>query len=148
VSRSAVPRVVLGVAGVAVAAVVAGGVWLMGSPAEQRARDLDKRRVSDLRDIADDVGAYFKHHERLPESLADLAGESGLHVTIRDPGTGREYDYQALEAGAYRLCAEFGRESEGEARRAAGLGLGPGYWYHGAGRQCFDLRVGTPEPDL
>jgi hypothetical protein len=142
VSRPAVPALVLGFAAIVVAAAVVGGVWVMGSPSEQRLRRMDAQRVEDLRVIAGYVKVYWKRHERVPATLEELSGEPGVRFTSKDPATGAGYEYQAGEGDAYRLCATFARDSDtGEGARSLLYG-GFDEWNHGAGRQCFDRRAG------
>ena len=58
---------------VAVAAAVAGGLWLLGSPQAQREQALDERRVSALRVLTRNVDLYWTRHQRLPQTLDELS---------------------------------------------------------------------------
>ena len=62
---------------VVIAAVVAG-VFVLGSPADERARRLDRRRVEDLQGIAAATDLYWTRHSRLPASLDELTADSVL----------------------------------------------------------------------
>ncbi|OFV90822.1 MAG: hypothetical protein A3G76_06395 [Acidobacteria bacterium RIFCSPLOWO2_12_FULL_65_11] len=124
---------VLGVLVTAVViAAVAVGISLIGSPAEERARRMDERRVQDLASMARAVDLYWTRHASLPESLDGLRKEPGGNVRFTDPSTSDPYEYRPLEAETYELCARFERDS-GEAGRPTG----DAFWSHGAGRQCF-----------
>jgi hypothetical protein len=117
---------------VVVAAVIAG-LRLAGSPAQERARRLDRRRLDDLAAISRAIDVYHERHRRMPNALADLTNASGPEVTIADPSTGQAYEYRVTEGKHYELCATF-----------AGASRDQGYadlWAHGAGRQCFPLGV-------
>jgi hypothetical protein len=140
VSWPSLPALVLGLAAAAVVAAVAGGVWVMGSPFEQRLRRLDAQRVDDLASIADAVEVYWKRHERLPASLGDLAGESGIRFASADPEGGTPYEYRPGEQDAYSVCATFARDSDAGAGRTRRLARS-GEWNHTAGRQCFERRA-------
>lgn len=128
-------------ASVVVTAVVAGLV-VLGSPAEERARRLDRRRVADLRGIAAATDLYRTRHERLPASLDELTAEPGVRIRPRDPGGAGFYDYRTLDSLRYEVCADFEGESEGVPGLAAG-----GFWAHGVGRQCFRLEARDVAPD-
>lgn len=54
---------------VAVLAVVIAGVTLLDSPAQERLRRLDERRVDDLRSIFAELDFYWMHERTVPSSL-------------------------------------------------------------------------------
>ena len=116
---------------VAVAAAVVAGVYLLGSPVEERARRLDERRVQDLSGIAQAVDLYWTRESRLPASLEQLRTDTGAGITVADPSTGAPYDYRQLEDEKYELCASFEGDSRDSNR------FDNGFWTHRAGRQCF-----------
>ncbi len=129
-------HVLIGLAiGVVLVAVV-GGLIVLGPPSEERARRLDNRRVEDLRGITGVVDLYWTRHGRLPSSLDDLAQESGVNISSRDPGTAQVYDLRVLGAETYELCADFQRNSADPAQ-----GVSKGFWSHGVGKQCFQLEA-------
>jgi hypothetical protein len=121
----------------AVVLTVAAGLYLLGSPQEERVRRLDERRVQDLRRIDEMTNLYWTRHGRLPASISELAEESGLVVSPRDPATGEPYGYRTLNEKSFELCGVFERDSTDS--RAAGPA--PGFWSHGAGKRCFNLEV-------
>lgn len=127
--------IIVGVAIAAVVAAVVGGLTLLGSPAEERMRRIDKRRVDDLSEIARATDLYWTRHKRLPSSLEELSGEPGVVVSSRDPETTQAYEYRVLSNGSYELCAHFDRASA--ERRASGVKI----WSHGIGKQCFQLET-------
>ena len=161
------PRsIVLGVSGAAVAAAVVLGLVFLGSPAQERERRIDDRRLSDLHGIGAAADLYWTRHGRLAASLDDLAAEPGVRISTRDPTTSEMYGYRALDEGRYEVCATFAADS-GEptvsssiVQRSCQGCHGPGspvaprvegpvaahvgfrdLWAHGAGRHCFQMRV-------
>ncbi len=128
-SRGRVAGAVLAV--VALAAIVAGLV-LLGSPAQERARRLDERRVQDLLVIAGAVDLYWTRRGALPSSLDDLSSEPGAKIAVADPRTSQAYEYRPVAERTYELCARFEAESPASPR-----GVRDEFWSHGAGRQCF-----------
>ena len=121
---------------VAVAAVVIVGVILLDSPAQERLRRLDERRVDDLRSISAELDFYWTREETLPSSLEELSDELGVFVEMFDPESGQPYEYRVLGSNTYELCAQFSRdtaEEQGHFYRD--------YWSHDAGRQCFELET-------
>jgi hypothetical protein len=117
---------------VVVAAAVATGIVIIGSPMEERTRRLDSRRVQDLQQISQAVQVYHGRHQRTPASLDELSKEPGLARVPRDPMTGQPYRYSSVDADDYELCATFDRDSD--ARTAS-------FWSHGDGTQCFTVNV-------
>ena len=118
---------------VAVTAAVIAGIYVLGSPLDERARRLDERRVEDLSGISQAIDVYWTRQSTLPASLDRLRPETGANVTVGDPVTGAPYEYRTVEGGKYELCATF----EGESRETAGRPTA-GFWTHLAGRQCFE----------
>lgn len=131
-TRPALPALFLGIAAVAVVAAVAGGIWVMGSPATQRLLRLDEHRVRDLRAISEAVNRYWENNEQLPDDLKSLSDGTPLGLTIQDPATGEAYRYVAGNGQSYQLCADFSLDSERDAYLS-------GTWSHRAGPYCFDL---------
>lgn len=111
---------------------IAVGLFLLGSPTEERARRLDERRVDDLAALARAVDLYWSRNGRLPSSLEELRSEPGGNVSSTDPSTNAQYEYRPLEAGTYELCAHFERDSP-----PPGRAISEGFWSHGSGRHCF-----------
>ena len=118
-----------------VGAVIALGLRVAGSPSDARARRFDEQRLNDLRSIAGAVSAYHASRKQLPPSLAEITAWPDHPVTLRDPENNSPYTYQALDAGAYDLCATFARASADEPATPAG------FWVHPAGRHCFRVMV-------
>ena len=126
-------RTALGVVvAVAVVATVAGGIRLMGSPREARARALDDRRESDLRAITIEVQRHYTREAMLPEALADQGGSPGR----RDPDTAEPYEYRVIGGAKYELCATFQTSTHDE-----GLNEWNMFATHPAGRHCFEAEA-------
>jgi hypothetical protein len=123
------------VACVVVAGALAGGFYLVGPPAEERARRIDARREADLQALRLAIDLYWTRNSRLPESLDELAGAS-MNVDSRDPETAERYGYAVKAADTYELCAAFARGSD----------VRGGFWSHGAGRMCFQVQAKPVRP--
>lgn len=121
--------ILVGVGTVVVGAVIAG-LMVLGSPAEERERRMDQRRVEQLEELSRVVDVYRAEHEKLPPSLDQLERDGRPAPGTRDPGTQQPYEYRVLEAEKYELCAQFQQASRTV-----------GFWRHDAGRQCFTLTV-------
>jgi type II secretory pathway pseudopilin PulG len=121
-------------AGVAVVASIAAAIAVIGTPAEQRLKRIDERRVRDLMALEAAVDAYRTAHGRLPGQLEALqAARTGREVRLRDAQTGAVYGYRRLDASRYELCAGFATATR---ERTDDFAWG-GEWSHPAGRYCF-----------
>ena len=113
---------------------VLAGLYLSGSPGEQRLLRLDERRISDLRQLSNAISSYWERAGRLPQDLAVLVDGQRLRSLPADPLTDIVYAYEITDVDSYRLCAEFSRAS---------LQTMPeDFWAHPAGQRCFELEVG------
>lgn len=106
------------------------GLYLSGSPAEQRLLRMDERRVRDLHNLANAIQFYWQEQDALPASLRDVVDGRRLDRLPVDPNTRREYDYLPQE-NAFRLCANFDRASPANDQVE--------FWSHPAGRHCFEF---------
>jgi Domain of unknown function (DUF5671) len=123
-------RIYAGVAAVVVVTMIIVGLTMIGPPADERARRLDERRVSELQQIETAVDVYFARHKRLPESLQALAAEVGLPPALGTPPAG-PYEYRVIDDSHYEVCATFQRASAESSRWTEG------FWSHVPGRRCF-----------
>lgn len=126
---------VLGIATVAVVAVLAAAFVMMGSPSLQREVAIDRHRVSDLQRLESAVERWYRDRGALPTSLEQLRAQPGLDLPGEDPVTGGPYVYRAHAGGVYELCARFATDTadgRGDGLRAAG-----DEWAHGMGERCF-----------
>jgi hypothetical protein len=126
-----------------VALAVISGLVVMGSPGEARARRLDERRVADLRGITRATNLYRTRHDRLPESLQELAQDPEVSVHVRDPATGESYEYQVLGPKTYAVCARFERVDP-DSSYPEPASVPEDAWRHAAGRQCFQREAPGP----
>ncbi len=130
---------VRGVVGIAVGSVSAVaivlGLWQAGSPGAARDRQLDDRRIDDLRALARAVDLSWTRTGQLPPAVSGLPTETDEPLETRDPVSGQAYEYQVLDGRRFELCAAFAM-----ARATTG---DLAFWSHPEGRHCFDIDVET-----
>lgn len=131
-----------GAASTLTAAILVWGFLVVGSPAAERVRKLDERRVQDLQAVESAISRICLGRERLekpemkrplPATLAEIAEEAREdRPSIVDPERGTGYEYTVKGETTYELCATFDqvRDVTWDAR-----------WNHPAGRHCFALDV-------
>ena len=129
--------IVLAVAIAIVITAVVAGLMVAGSPAEERRRRLDERRVADLRDLSSAVHGFARTEGRLPASLDELEKRPERTGVVRDPETGTPYLYVAWEGLKYELCAQFAGPTDEEQGRETSAP----FWRHPAGPHCFALEA-------
>jgi hypothetical protein len=116
-----------------VAIAVITGLYLVGSPGEQRLLRFDERRVEDLRILSRAIERRWDKTVRLPQELVELVDGQRLGSIPLDPTTGLAYVYELISINAYRLCADFSKSS-----------LNPqpnSFWVHESGYQCFTFTL-------
>lgn len=135
-----------GLSGIAVAAAVAAGIAVTGTPGEVRQQRLDAQRVADLRAIAGAIDGYRSRYGTLPAGLEEMLRREarrgyGAEPDLKDPVSGQAYEYRATGASTFELCARFdaGTPGNGAARQ-------PDFWRHGPGRHCFALEAAPARP--
>ena len=128
----------------AVLSAVTGGFFILGTPAEQRTRRLDQRRVEDLRRLGRAIDVYAIRNNRLPTSIQELVisaqdvrrSESLVHAdNVIDPTTKTPYQYRVGVEFCYELCASFQRAAD-ESLLQQRYGS---FWLHPAGNFCFSF---------
>ncbi len=120
--------VLFGASVITVITAVGVGLFILGSPMEERARRVDNRRVEDLQGIVAATDLYWTRHSRLPRSMDEL--------TADDPENLETYSYQAVDSIHYQVCANFERAS-GETSSNSARNL----WAHNSGPQCFQFEA-------
>lgn len=134
-----------------VLAIFTAGFFILGTPAEQRARRLDQQRVSDLQNIQYQVQNYYQQHNSLPESLPELEDTAGS--LPQDPKTSESYTYNKGTEDKFSLCAVFETDSvnpnmsyfEPMPRLEKGAIIKGNNWEHGSGEVCFERTIVTQE---
>lgn len=135
-------------AGLASIALVIGGIAVTGSPGVERVRQLDARRVDDIRLIQreamrlsygpgwTDPTVPLTQVAPLPASLDDIARQAvNVRPRIADPATGQSYEYRVTGTTTFEVCATFGQARD-EVRDVT--------WNHAAGRHCFAFDGNNP----
>jgi hypothetical protein len=134
---------------VAVTVTVVAAMVVLGPPSRHRKQRLDDVRVQNLQTLEQLINNFVIQRKQLPDSLAELARDTGFRSSLQDPESGATYGYERLTAQTYRLCATF------DLPPAAGYSAvitvsfpdrryvppAEEAWGHGAGRQCFDRRA-------
>ena len=161
------PRLFAGLVIVLVAAAVGAGLFLSGTPGQERARQFDAVRLNNIQQIAGAVDSFYNRNNRLPADLDALVASADqatyLVGSLNDPQTKAPYQYDTQGDSTYELCAVFDLASEKAetaglkpapaatepvpAAQPAPLVTEPGAkarvrtWEHGAGRFCFQLNA-------
>jgi hypothetical protein len=112
-----------------VGAAIVVGLYVSGSPSDQRLLRLDERRVADLMRLSSALSRYFSETGELPADLGELVDGRRLSSLPRDPVSDSSYVYMITGDEQFELCAEFSRESEYDPNE--------NFWGHAAGRACF-----------
>jgi len=126
-------------ASVLMVATITTAIVATGTPAERRMVKLDERRIADLKELEDAINEHYDRHTQLPASIAVLSSKPGTSLSVADPDSGTAYGYEPLAERRYRLCAVFTTDTSVTATERESR------WYHGTGRQCFELKAAEPD---
>ena len=128
------------------------GLYLSGSPSQERARKLDAQRVNDLQQITYAVDQYWAQKSSLPETLDELRSTRDIYLNnVRDPETAQPYEYHRADADSYQVCANFTTAFQNDMNAPPTsmpypMNTGSTFWNHPIGIHCFDVDVRKPEP--
>lgn len=145
-TRSSKARVFAWLSSAIVLATIVASFVIVGSPAVQRQRRFDERRVSELQVIQNETINYWLRHNKLPQLPDDIEKDQTGFIHPHDPETGLEYEYKITKTAppTFELCAVFDQPSLETDQRYIQRAVTPeGYlygqdvWKHDAGKQCF-----------
>lgn len=135
---------------------IGAGLFIVGSPFQERMARFDQRRLSDLQNIQYQIANYFAAKGSLPASLADMQGFEGFSAPL-DPQSRAPYEYAVKGPMQFQLCATFAMDSMDKSgdpeaiKEAISSYRGPepqfGNWWHPAGRGCFDITLENSRPN-
>lgn len=129
------------IASVAVVIAVIGGLFIAGSPNQERMRRADQQRLSDLQQISYAISAYMNTNGSLPPSLDELARSPDVYLqSVRDPQTAAPYTYTPSVDGNYQICATFETDSDSGPDQPV-IAQPAGFWAHSVGERCFALQA-------
>lgn len=129
----------------AVSIIAISGLWIAGSPAAERARRFDERRISELQSISYAIDNYWNLNKALPRDLSTLQATRDIYIgSIIDPETGAPYEYTLTDSDTYSLCATFTNSSPETATTQPYNPNTSKFWEHSEGRQCFAIDVRKP----
>lgn len=133
------------VAVVSALVVFALGAYIVGSPGVERDRRLDEVRVSDLRNIQQEVRYISVDStqlqpvlkEALPATLKDVQARAVYtQPNTVDPVTGVSYDYTVKGSSTIELCATFSTVRD----QTYDI-----FWNHPVGHTCYTIDVLEPQ---
>lgn len=135
-------RIFLGIVVLAVVAAIVGGLWTVGTPSQERARQYDQQRINELQSIANAIDQYWSRTNLLPTDLNVLVNRREYYLpSLLDPRTGQAYEYHPLGEKKYELCGVFEMTVDEDPRLPKPY-MDPylqRFWHHQSGRVCFAL---------
>lgn len=123
-----------------VAAAIIAGLYVLGSPAEQRLRRMDAVRTQQMIATSHALDAYWRRNQQLPASLDELLQDRDASAILAGIDVQTTQEYKPRGPATYELCATFNRASPEPVEAPGGV-----FWSHDGGRQCFVLEVGAEE---
>ena len=105
--------------------------------------ETDRKRVSDLRNLAAEIKLWHEANGTVPAALGDLLNQSRPAPRLTDLETGVVYEFHSRTGAAYELCAQFSFDDGAQGRRS---GYPLNFWEHRSGRGCFVLDASKAVP--
>ena len=136
-------KALLACATLAAVLTVGYGIYLAGSPGQQRQERLDALRASHLETIVYQVNDHWQQKGSLPDSLDNLIRQPR---ELEDPDTEMPYEYRIIDDAKFEVCAVFTTDTR-EAYEQPGLPGSPNLRHHGVGHTCFQFDTVPLERD-
>ncbi|MCX6784993.1 MAG: DUF5671 domain-containing protein [Candidatus Komeilibacteria bacterium] len=105
--KSKIPKLLATLMAVMVIASVVIGIFLIGTPVDQRNRRFDDTRVQALQNLQSQILNYWMQKQSLPEKLNQLEDSISGFVVPTDPDTKNGYEYKIITPLSFELCATF-----------------------------------------
>ena len=152
---SKIPKILTWTVSFVVLASIIVGFFIIGTPAEQRDRRFDERRVNNLQILQSQIVNYWVQKEGLPQGLGGLEDSISGFVVPEDPQSNALYEYNVLSPLSFELCAtfktstkDFGSIYKGSIsfyREFLSYDSFQQNWDHEAERTCFERTI---DPDI
>lgn len=150
--KSLMPKLWALITAVIVLASLVSGIFIAGTPSEQRALRFDDRRVNDLASIQGQVIHFWTQKNKLPDNLNALHDDISGFTAPTDPASNKPYEYKVVSPLTFELCADFTKPSADQTRGSTMTKSYPVYggvysdnWEHAAGHECFKRTI---DPEL
>ena len=141
-----------GIISLIVLSVIVYGIVIIGSPMEQRAKNLDSNRVNDLRSIQSQiVYTHWQNKGDIPENLTELNDPISSYIVPTDPETKADYEYTKISKNSFELCATFktiSSTTDETVAKSTSYYYGEDdsanqNWQHNAEKTCFTRTIDT-----
>jgi len=112
---------------IVIIAVGGWGIYIAGSPTENRNIRYDEIRLRDLDNITTAVASYAQDNYKLPITVNQLlanrvkTGVPYLKKEPKDPKSKVNYSYRVISTNSYELCATFDTSSQSIQQRKTGV---------------------------
>ncbi|MFA5651786.1 MAG: DUF5671 domain-containing protein [Candidatus Paceibacterota bacterium] len=142
-------KISIGIISVVILSAVIYGIVIIGSPAKQKAKQLDDQRVNDLNNIQSQiVYSQWQNKGTVPTSLEALKDPISGFTLPTDPETQANYGYKKISKNSFQLCADFKTVATTTLNSITGKRVSTPYpygsdnenWFHKATTTCF-IRV-------
>lgn len=135
---------------VVVGVVVVIAFSVIGSPRTQRLVRYDEAKISALQEISRQIEYFSERNKRLPTNLKEIESGYSYGISITDSQTNVPYEYRAISASSYELCAVFNSDAQTNSNYKSYYGYNSEMWgMYKKGRYCFTEKlINQPVPDV
>jgi hypothetical protein len=130
-----------------VIASVVTGFFFIDSPQKVRNQRHDQQVINQLDQIDSSVNEYFILNKNVPAKLEDLTKDKTRTTfisedTLKDPDTGKNFDYRKTAKDTYEICATFSiSDSELSDTQQFDKVLVERWAHKNSGKQCFSRKA-------
>lgn len=86
----------------------------IGGPIKTRQKKLDETRIQNIQSIKASVENYYFSTGKLPDTLIAINNSQTNLQELKDPESGKPYEYKAAGDNAYQVCANFESDSNSQ----------------------------------
>ena len=118
-----------------------GAFFIVESPVEARNRRHDLEVLNHFSQIDSTLSSFYAQDNKLPDNLDALKGQTPyLPLTsLKDPETGKAYEYKKINDSTYQLCADF--KSDNTDPKNSQTYEYSDRWPHASGYQCLTQKA-------
>jgi len=144
---SKIPKILAWVLSIVILASIILGFFIVGTPADQRNRKNDEKRIENLQIIQNQIINYWTQKEILPQNISELEDDISGFIVPKDPESELMYEYNIVDSLSFELCAIFKTSSKDfgiTSEKIIPVSIYDSFqqnWNHEAERTCFERTI-------
>jgi hypothetical protein len=127
--------------------VFTASLFFIPSPQQTRNTRIDQTILGNFSSLDNAIQTFYQSKQKLPKDLNELKSNFNYITAtdMKDPVTGKAYDYKIVDKKDYQLCATFQTSNKSGADNTYPNNLYIDQWPHDAGYQCLTQNIKEAE---